>query len=117
MQNRPTAVELAEAVRSFLENEIGPALVDPRLRFRTLVAANALSILGRDLALGPELLRQEVELLSKLLDMKGDVLALNVELCRRIRRGEPPSGTLQVLRQIADLKLRISSPKYLERGP
>lgn len=117
MQNRPTAVELSEAVRSFLENEIGPALQDPRLRFRTLVAANALSILGRDLTLGPELLRQEVELLSRLLRMEGDAPTLNAELCRRIRQGEPPGGTLQALRHIADLKLRISSPRYLEGEP
>jgi Domain of unknown function (DUF6285) len=117
MQNRPTAAELADAVRSFLEDEIGPALVDPRLKFRTLVAANALGILGRDLALGPELLREEVEVLSKLLSMKGDAPALNAELCRRIRGGEPPHGTLRALRRIAELKLRIASPRYLEAEP
>lgn len=114
MQNRPTATELADAVRTFLEKEIGPALEDPRLRFRTLVAANALSILERDLALGPELLREEVELLSKLLGTPGDAASLNAELCQRIRRGEPPAGTLPTLRRIAELKLRIASPKYLE---
>ena len=114
MQNRPTAAELAEAVRSFLEAEIGPALEDPRLRFRALVAANALSILGRDLALGEELLREEVELLSGLLGMRGDAPGLNEELCARIRRGDPPASTLATLRRIAGLKLRIASPRYLE---
>jgi hypothetical protein len=43
------------------------------------------------------------------------VQALNAELSKRIRRGEPPSGTLEVLRRIADLKLKISSPRYLTR--
>lgn len=114
MQNRPTTAELAEAVRDFLEKEIGPALVDPRLRFRTLVAANALSILGRDLELGSELLREEAKLLSELLGMEGDVPALNAELCRRIRHGAPPVNTLSTLRRIAELKLRIASPRYLE---
>ncbi len=116
MQNRPTAAELAEAVRNFLEEEIGPALQDPRLRFRALVAANALSILGRDLSLGEGLLREEVELLSGLLGVHGDAPSLNAELCRRIRRGGPPAGTLAALRRIAELKLRIASPRYLESG-
>lgn len=117
MQNRPTAAELADAVRSFLEEEIGPALQDQRLRFRALVAANALKILGRDLALGEELLREEAELLAGLLGVAGgarDVPALNEELCRRIRSGAPPEGTLAVLRRIAGLKLRIASPRYLD---
>jgi hypothetical protein len=117
MQDRPTTAELAEAVRSFLEDEVGPALQDARLRFRALVAANALAILGRDLVLGPELLQEEVELLAGLLGMRGDVLTLNAELCRSIRLGEPPRGTLQALRRIAELKLRIASPRYLESRP
>jgi hypothetical protein len=116
MQNRPTASELAEAVRSFLEEEIGPVLQDARLRFRALVAANALGILGRDLLLGDELEAEEVELLSALLGARGDALSLNEELSRRIRRGDPPAGTLPALRRIAELKLRIASPRYLEGG-
>ena len=116
MQNRPTAAELAEAVQSFLEKEIGPALEDTRLRFRALVAANALGILQRDLLLGDELAREEAGLLSGLLGIPGDLRALNEELCRRIRRGDPPPGTLPALRRIAELKLRIASPRYLEGG-
>ena len=50
--DRPTAAELATAVREFLETEILPTLDDHRLRFRTLVAMNALSIVERE-APGP----------------------------------------------------------------
>jgi hypothetical protein len=120
MQDRPTAAELAEAVRGFLEEEILPVLAEPQLRFRALVAANALGILERDLALGDELLREEIELLSALVGppapgpLRETALALNAELCRRIRRGDPPGGALQALRHIAELKLRIASPRYLE---
>jgi hypothetical protein len=117
MQDRPTAAELADAVRSFLEDEVGPALQDPRLKFRALVAANALSIVERDLSLGPELQRQEVEVLSGLLGMRGDAPSLNVELCRRIRLGQAPPGTLKALRHLAELKLRIASPRYLPSTP
>ena len=46
--DRPNASELATAVREFLEAEILPVLTDHRLRFRTLVAMNALSIVERE---------------------------------------------------------------------
>jgi hypothetical protein len=121
MQDRPTTTELADAVRGFLESEVLPALQDPRLRFRALVAVNALGILRRDLEIGAQLAGQEVELLESLLGMhtagnlQERAQALNAELSKRIRRGEPPSGTLEVLRRIADLKLKISSPRYLTR--
>ena len=121
MPDRPDSRELAEAVRGFLEAEILPSLQDPRLKFRALVAANALGILGRDLELGAELEREEARLLSSLLGQTVagsavDGRALNAELCRRIRRGEPPAGTLLALRRLAGLKLAIASPKYLEGG-
>lgn len=114
MADRPDAMELLEAVREFLEAEILPSLQDSRLKFRALVAGNALGILGRDLALGADLQREETALLSAVLGQGGDARALNEELCRRIRRGEPPAGALQALRRIAVLKLDIASPKYLE---
>ena len=126
MQDRPHAAELAEAVREFIETEILPGIDDPRLRFRALVAANALSILERELTIGPPLVRREVESLAHLLG-RGDHIPddadglrrwasdLNRELARRIRAGETPHGTLaHLLSTIAD-KLRVASPRYLER--
>ena len=50
MSERPTAAELAEAILEFLGGEILPTVTDQRLRFRTLVAMNALSIVYRELA-------------------------------------------------------------------
>jgi len=122
MPDRPTAAELAQAVREFLEAEAVPAAIDPRLRFRLLVAANALSILERDLDLGDELLREEIALLRPLAGApppgtpREQALGLSAELSRRIRRGDVPRGALQALRRIAELKLRVASPRYLERG-
>ncbi len=122
MPDRPSAAELADAVREFLEAEALPAATDPRLRFRLLVAANALSILKRDLELGEELLREETALLRPLAGaprqgtLREQALELSAELSRRIRRGDVPRGTLEALRRIAELKLRVASPRYLERG-
>jgi hypothetical protein len=126
MQDRPHAAELAEAVREFIETEVLPEIGDPRLRFRVLVAANGLGILERELTSGPALVRRQVESLMRLLGREGpipDDLAelrsrardLDAELARRIRSGDAPEGTLaHLLAAVAD-KLRIASPRYLER--
>src|SRR5207245_5516432 len=66
MPDRPSASELADAVREFLEAEVLPSVQDARLRFRLLVAANALSIAKRDLEMGDDLLREEFALLRPL---------------------------------------------------
>ena len=95
--DRPTAQELAEAVREFLETEIVPVLSDPRLRFRSLVAMNALSIVERETARPPE-------------DRSADA-----ELARRIRAGEVGVEALPSLKAAVAAKLRVSNPRYLER--
>ena len=128
MQDRPDAAELALAVREFIETEILPGIDDPRLRFRTLVAANGLGILERELALGPPLVRRHVESLRRLMghtDPIPDDLAalrrlsldLDRELARRIRAGDAPEETLAHLLTTAADKLRVASPRYLERSP
>ncbi len=126
MQDRPDAAELAAAVREFIETEITPTLDDPRLRFRALVAANGLGILEREITLGPALVRREVEALCRLLarpeaipddhaELRRRARELNSELARRIRAGTAPAGTLEHLKTTGADKLRIASPRYLER--
>ncbi len=126
MQNRPTARELAEAVREFLEEEILPELEDPRAKFRTRVAMNALSILERELSQEETLLQAEHERLARLLgkdrdtpdsldELRDQVIELNRDLTGRIRSGETPEGTFEHLRQTVADKLKVASPRYLER--
>jgi uncharacterized protein DUF6285 len=97
MAERPTAQELAEAILEFLGGEILPTLTDHRLRFRMLVAMNALSIVYREL----EALPAEDD-------------AGQRELARAIRDGEVPPGTLQRVKADVEARLRIASPRYLE---
>lgn len=136
MQDRPSAAELVAAVQHFLEAEILPLQTDQRIRFRTRVAANALTILQRELRAGPTLIAEEVDRLRALLDglpppaqsVEADdedsdddsVAALRREVARRIRSGEadgdPWRGavfatTLASVRA----KLLVSNPKLLER--
>ena len=97
MSDRPTAQELAEAIEEFLGGELLPALTDQRLRFRTLVAMNALGIVYRELAALP--VEDDAEWR---------------ELARRIRAGDVPPGTLRHVKADIERRLRIASPRYLE---
>jgi len=97
MSERPTARELTEAIQEFLGGEILPTLDDHRLRFRMLVAMNALSIVYRELE------RLPVEDDSE-----------ERELAARIRVGDVPPGTLARVKADVAARLRIDSPRYLE---
>ncbi|MFL5959325.1 MAG: DUF6285 domain-containing protein [Gaiellaceae bacterium] len=98
MSERPTAEELAEAIEEFLAGEILPTLADQRLRFRMLVALNALGIIRREVArLPPE---DDAE---------------QRELAARIRAGDVPPGTLARVKTEVEEQLRIASPRYLDR--
>ena len=98
MTDRPTAQELTEAIQEFLAAEILPTLSDHRLRFRLLVAMNALGIVYRELAALPAL---------------DD--AAQRELARRIRAGDVSPGTLARVKRDVEARLHVASPRYLER--
>jgi hypothetical protein len=95
---RPTAQELTEAIQEFLGAEILPTLTDHRLRFRMLVAMNALGIVYRELAALPV----------------GDDTERR-EQARRIRDGDVPPGTLQRVKADVEARLAIASPRFLEK--
>jgi hypothetical protein len=94
MSDRPTAGELAAAAREFLEGEILPTLDDHRLRFRTLVAMNALGIVERESPPPTE---------------------ADWELARRIRAGDVPPDVVALLKAQVRQKLLVVNPSYLER--
>lgn len=126
MQPRPNAVELIAAVRDFLESEIVPTLGDARLKFRTLVAINALGIVEREHQLEEGFLRAELADLSNLLEanvpiqnsleeLRLELTNLNADLAQRIRTGNAPAAAFETLKRAAVNKLRVSSPTYLKR--
>jgi hypothetical protein len=125
MQPRPSTPELAAAVREFLEAEIVPTMTDARLKFRTLVAMNALGMIERS-PLEEQHLRTEISSLAALLGepigiletreaLETEALRLNTLLSSRIRSGNAPDGTLEVLHRLAVDKLQVSSPGYLKK--
>jgi len=132
MQDRPEASELINAVASFVERELLPTLTDPRLRFRALVAVNVLSIVEREIAQGEAMLFAEWQRLLPLLgrpteapppsteELHASVLALNRQLCARIRAGDADAGpwyedVLAHAEATVIEKLRVANPRYLER--
>jgi len=100
MPDRPNALELIEAVTEFLSSEVLPAADDHRLKFRTLVALNALGIAYRELESSDDVVIGREEL---------------GELARRIRAGDVDEDLHARLKEHVAAKLRISNPAYLER--
>lgn len=106
----PSAVELVEAVREWLE---GDALgeVDDRARFHTRVAVNVLAIVERELRLGPEQLRA----------YRLRLAALGVDsersLAAAVRAGDfddRRDELIAALRATVVDRLRVANPRYLD---
>jgi hypothetical protein len=129
MNDRPSAAELSDAVRHFLEAELLPALSDARLRFQTLIAANVLGIVARELPAEEAHLAEEQALLGRILhqeqsrpatlaELRQAVLRGNWELCERIKAGAFDEGEAfrqlaEQLRAVVVRKLEIANPRYL----
>ena len=126
MQDRPTTREMVEAARELFEREVLPTIADPRLRFRTLVALNALGIVEREMFAGDVFVDEELTGLRRLLGETGplpesraakesETWALRGELAARIREGRAPEGTGAFQKTSVGQKLAISSPRFTSR--
>jgi hypothetical protein len=132
MHDTPSAAQLLAAARMHLEQRVLPALTEPRLRFETLVAANVLSVVERELALGEAQAAAEWQRLNAL---EGVDLPFPAEaaarqqglrqraeaLCRRIEQGEfddepARAALLRHLRHTVEDKLRVANPRFLSRS-
>jgi hypothetical protein len=120
MHDRPTAAELVAATRHYLETELLPTLADARLRFQTLVAANVLGIVERELRVEEQHLVEELQgpRPESLAALRQAVRNANEALCARIRRGEFDDAErfralLAQLRPGVKRKLEVANPRYL----
>jgi hypothetical protein len=103
--DRPNALELLEAVSEFLSAEVLPLMTDHRMKFRTLVALNALAIAYREVG---------EDRVSGFQPLSREELS---DLAARLRAGDMPEGALALLKEHVAAKLRVSNPRYLERYP
>ena len=130
MQDRPTTVELLEAVREFLEGHVVPRLTERGVRYRTLIALNVLRIVEREVPGRETRLRAELAALADLLELPREappadpallaarVQEANRELCERIRTGAADTGqwrarVLAHVGTMVDEKLGINDPQRL----
>ena len=109
----PTAEQLIESVREWLETDVFPN-VEGRLQFHTRVAMNVLSMVERELSLGET---QETQHRSGLATFDCET---DEELSLKIREGELNGRYDEVeafvFRSVEE-KLRVANPKYLRADP
>ena len=118
-QDRPTAAELLQAVREFLERDVMTA-TKGRVQFHTRVAVNVLGIIERELTAGPAFAAAERERAAALLGHDGDLRALERELAARIRDGsldDRLDAAREHVRATIREKLLVANPGYLPTGP
>ena len=130
MQDRPTTVELLEAVREFLESRAAPALDEHGARYRMRIALNVLRIVEREIPGREARLRAELAALADLLGrppeappadpglLEARVREANEQLCARIRAGAADAGLwrARVLAHVAAMvedKLAVNDPQRL----
>lgn len=111
---RPSTAELADAVASFVRDDLAEALTG-RPAFHAKVAANALDIIEREALYGPAADCAEMQRLAQLLNRQGERAELNTDLCQRIRSGKlapDTPGLLDHLWATTNARLAIDQPHY-----
>ena len=120
IQDRPTAPELLEAVREFLERDVMTS-TEGRTAFHARVAVNALGIVERELVLGPAVDAPVLERLAVLLGAPDASPAeLATALGARIRdrtMDHRIDDVIEVVVALTEAKLTVANPRYLDDDP
>ncbi|MBV9413045.1 MAG: hypothetical protein JO148_15745 [Acidimicrobiia bacterium] len=105
----PTAAQLVEAVREFLERDV-MAATEGRVKFHTRVAINALNMVERELTLGAAQTAAHRAALERL------GVADEAALAAAIRDGmldDRRAEIVEVVRDTVRAKLEVANPGYL----
>ena len=108
----PTAAQLIESVREWIERDVQPA-TSGRLQFHARVAVNVLAMVERELALGEAQAAEHTRRLAEL------GCADDADLAARIRSGELDDRAEEVRELVWAAvrdKLAVANPKYLQQG-
>ncbi len=114
MQDEPTPPEILAAVAAFLRDSVIPQAT-PLVAFQSRVAANAVDLVARQLALAPADEAEEAARLRELLGRDGDINELNAAFAAAIAAGEidPTAGNAaQHLWKTTLAKVAVDQPKY-----
>jgi hypothetical protein len=128
MQERPNKLVLLTAISRFLVEEARPALADPRLSFRALIAAHLASVVASELTSDEDTVTREIARLAPFfpdaappqagsLDARRAYVAdLNARLAAKLREGAPAPGELAAitaaLRESLREKLALENPRF-----
>lgn len=115
MHDAPSAKELIEAVKAFIDKTAAPQLTG-HAAFHARVASNALATVLRELEIRPAAEAAEKERLEALLGTTGGTTEeLNQKLCDAIRNGEmdlSTQGLLPHLKSTTIDQLSVDQPGY-----
>jgi hypothetical protein len=115
MHDAPSAKELIEAVKAFIDKTAAPQLTG-HAAFHARVASNALATVLRELEIRPAAEAAEKERLEALLGTTaGTAAELNQKLCDAIRNGEmdlSTQGLLPHLKSTTIAQLSVDQPGY-----
>lgn len=109
LHGTPTAAELLESVREWIERDVLPS-TEGRLKFHSRVAVNVLAMVERELAMGEQ---QEADHAARLATLG---MADDTEFASAIRNGDLDARLDEVravLRADVDAKLAVANPRYL----
>jgi len=107
--DRPTAAELVESVREWIERDVMPA-VEGRLQFHARVAVNSLDIVLREFDLGPGQTQRHAGRLARLGYPDDASLAAAI---REGRHDDDLGGLVAELRGAVEDKVRVANPRHL----
>lgn len=107
--DRPTAAELIESVREWLESDVMPQ-VEGRLQFHARVAVNSLDIVLREMDLGPAQQARHAERLARLGHTDDASLAAAI---RQGRHDDDLAAVIAELRGAVEDKVRVANPRHL----
>lgn len=115
MHDAPSAKELIEAVKSFIDKTAAPQLTG-HAAFHARVASNALATVLREMEIRPAAEAAEISRLQSLLGATGtSAVELNQKLCEEIRAGRmdlSTAGLLPHLKSTTIAQLSVDQPGY-----
>lgn len=110
LHDRPTAAELVEAVREFLETDVLDH-TEGRVRFHTRVAVNVLAMVQRELEHGERPLAEQRERLAALGQRDETELALSI---RDGKLDERMPEVVAAVRAGVTAKLSVANPRHFD---
>lgn len=111
----PSASELLNSIREFINNEVQPAVNDPALVYKLRIASNLLATVEREIDYSPAAVNCEQAVFSELAITKGTLTQQRQALSSRIQAGDYDqqiANLAKALQEPTRQRLGIDNPKY-----